>query len=112
MEPATSKPPHNRYSVEQKQDYIAGFKKSGLSVKAFCKLQNISESAFRKWQSRYRNKPGQQGVSAKAPAKASGFAELQIAQPSPVPKQSVLFAEVTSIRIYQPVSASYLKDLQ
>ncbi len=112
MERCTSKAV-KRYSTQQKQYFLGEFKESGVSVKDFCQLHNISEGAFRKWQMRQRRmKASLHGGPVEQSNKAPGFAELQITHPSATPRQSVLFAEVTSIRIYQQVAASYLKELQ
>jgi hypothetical protein len=70
---------------------------SGQSVKTFCALNKIQEGSFYRW----RNKHSK----IDSPSSPSGFAALQII-PEPV-----LFAAVGSIRIYQSVSAAYLKEL-
>ena len=122
MEQSPSPPnPVERYSPEQKQYLLAEFKESGLSVRDFCQLHNIADGTFRKWQMRQRRKQlklqeQQLEKSRDANGRAAGqagFAEVQIMEPSsPMPESLVLFAEVSIIKIYQPVSASYLKDLQ
>jgi len=66
---------------------------SGQSIKAFCAGQGIATGTFHNWKHKYRLQ------------EASGFATLKI-----VP-ESGLFAIVGDIRIYQPVSAAYLKEL-
>jgi transposase-like protein len=111
MEQDRSKP--FRYSGQQKQNFLADFKESGMTVKEFCKARGVSESAFRKWQVRERRTGSASATSRTTKrSKATGFAELQIAQPSSPAVKSVLYAEVRSIKIYQPVSASYIKELQ
>jgi hypothetical protein len=74
----------------------------GMSVRAFCKLHQTSEGAFYSARKRYRS------ASASLPKKP-GFAFLG----QPVMKESPnsLFAELKGIRIYQVVSAQYLKVL-
>jgi hypothetical protein len=77
-------------------------KDHGLSVKDFCRLHKISEGAFYAARKRYRSK-------SKSKQKPSGF--IAIAQPSSKASSAVLFAEVNGIRLYQAVSADYLKSL-
>ena len=91
------------YSQEQRLDFLARFKTAHTSVKEFCRRHGINESSFRKWQSRYGN-------NTETQVKAAGFAQLQISS-APVNTPTKLFAEVKGIKIYQPVAASYLKDL-
>lgn len=121
MEQVTSKAVTRQfYTPQQRQDFLAGFKKSGMSAREFSKTHNINESAFGKWLSRERKKETTQPVRlarkrAKhpgAPAEQSGFAELQVTAQPAMGMKPVWFAEVTSIRIYQSVSATYLKELQ
>jgi len=89
------------YSREQKLVLLGKFKTAHTSVKEFCKRKGIEEKVFRKWQSRYKD-------SVKTNA---GFARLQIHTGSTNSAEQ-LFAEVKGIKLYQAVSASYLKDLQ
>jgi len=72
------------------------FDSSGLSAKQFCISYGISETVFYKWRGRYR-----------AVEQKNDFIPLQVG-PSPSPG---LFAEVNGIRIYQAVTASFLKEL-
>lgn len=74
----------------------------GMSVRAFCKLHQTSEGAFYSARKRYR------GSDASLPKK-SGFVAL--AQPALKESTGNLFAEVKGIRLYQVVSAEYLKAL-
>jgi len=75
--------------------------RSGLSIKAFCAAHEIAQGTYYNWQKKYSKAAG--------PANEKpGFAMLQIAS-SVV---ATLFAEVGNIKIYQPVSAAYLKELQ
>src|ERR1700722_19668188 len=75
------------------QDYT----QSGQSIKDFCALRNISQGTFHGWKHKYsETDPSRDPV---------GFAPLQI-----IPEPG-LFATVGTIRIYQPVSAAYLKEL-
>lgn len=69
---------------------------SGQNIKSFCAGRDISEGSFHNWKQRY-------GAGGTVPS--AGFATLQLtADPG-------LFAMVGVIRIYQPVSAAYLKEL-
>jgi hypothetical protein len=77
------------------------YKKSNLSIKGFCIENDISSASFHNWKKKYSKrmvKPGRQ----------PGFAKLQITPPAVV---SAPFAEVKGIKIYQWVTASYLKEL-
>ena len=88
-----------RTSAEIK-NLLEMFSQSGMSAKDFCMLHRISEAGFYKWRSRYVNT---------TTAKPNNFVILQ--EPSEVRSDSMLFAEVKGIRIYQAVTAQYLKEL-
>jgi transposase-like protein len=77
------------------------YEKSNLSVKEFCELSDISEATYYNWRNRFRKNDKKHD--------APGFAKLQVTQ-EPI-AESQLFAEVNGIRLYQAVSASYLKEL-
>jgi len=98
-----NKPIRHRRSRQEVQDLLDLFAKSNSGVKDFCKQHNISAANFHKWKSRYKSRPDGKG-------KTSGFATLDVVSSlhATVPG---LFAEVKGIRIYQPVSASFLKEL-
>jgi hypothetical protein len=69
--------------------------RSGQSIKSFCAANGIAEGTFHNWKHRYNGE-----VDA-----CAGFATVQlIAEPG-------LFAAVGGIKIYQSVSAAYLKEL-
>jgi hypothetical protein len=72
---------------------------SDQSVKAFCTNLKIAEGTFYHWKKKFSK---DKGATRKA-----GFAPIEVV-PSAV---NGLFAEVGSIKIYQPVSAAYLKEL-
>ena len=72
---------------------------SGLSIQAFCVRHSIPSGSFHNWKRRYC-------ARAEQPAEHS-FTPLQI---KPAASQE-LFAEVGCIKLYQPVSAGYLKEL-
>jgi hypothetical protein len=95
--------PRLRRSQNQIEQLLQEFEKGNFSVAEFCQLHTVSKAAFHKWQSRYRTK-------TKKNSKSVGFAKLKIASASINP-QGLLFAEVNGIKLYQPVAASYLKEL-
>jgi Transposase len=68
---------------------------SGQSIKSFCAAHGITEGTFHNWKHKYGGE-----VDA-----GFGFATVQI-----IPEPG-LFAMVGVIKIYQPVSAAYLKEL-
>jgi transposase-like protein len=82
---------------------LAAYKKSKLSIKAFCLEHNIASATFHNWKKKYSKR-------LVKTATTNGFAELQITLPAI--SASPLFAEVKEIKIYQPVTAAYLKELQ
>jgi len=88
-----------RTSVEIKR-LLEDFNQAGIVAKEFCILHNISEAGFYKWRSRYSEVPQ---------VKKNSFITLKNA--SVLPREGSLFAEVRGIRIFQPVAASYLKEL-
>ncbi len=79
------------------------YKKSNLSVKGFCIENNIASASFHNWKKKYSN--GRTKRVAQP-----GFATLRVSPSAPVAGPG-LFAEVNIIKIYQPVSAAYLKEL-
>ena len=82
---------------------LSEYKKSNLSVKAFCIKNNIASASFHNWKKKYSN-------SRTSRAAHAGFTTLRITPSAPVAGPG-LFAEVNSIKIYQPVTAAYLKEL-
>lgn len=88
-----------RTSLEIKQ-LLKDFNQSGTKAKEFCKIRGISEAGFYKWRSRY---------AKKSTAKPNAFVMLQTS--SAVAYEPALFAQVKDIKIYQPVTALYLKEL-
>lgn len=69
---------------------------SGQNIKSFCEARGIAGGTFHRWKQKY---------SAEEDHSKESFATLHI-----TPERG-LFAIVGSIKIYQPVSASYLKEL-
>lgn len=103
MEQATNRAPRIRRSHQLILRLLEEFEKSDVSVLDFCQEQGINKATFHKWKSRYQFK------SAKK-KRTPGFARLHITA-SPSNTGGVLFAQVQGIMIYQPVAASYLKEL-
>jgi hypothetical protein len=103
MEQTEKKPLAGKRNKEEILHLLAEYEKShGLTIKQFCRQHGISEGVFYSYRSRYRS-------NSQANDKSAGF----IAITSPVLKDSTntLFAEVNGIKIYQAVSADYLKCL-
>jgi hypothetical protein len=101
MDRMEQKPLRLRRNRRQIVELLEQFENAGVSVADFCKQHHISISNFHKWKSRYKSKPV-------AKNKTSVFTTLDILSSS---SPASLFAEVKGIKIYQPVSASFLKDL-
>jgi len=70
-------------------------RQSGLSIQAFCSQHSIPSGSFHNWKKKYDTDD----------VISSGFTAVQISS------SAALFAEVNGIKIYQPVSAVYLKEL-
>jgi hypothetical protein len=86
-------------SKQEIEQLLIEHAQSRLSVKAFCADLNIAEGTFYHWKKKFSKDTGASGKA--------GFASIEI-----VPSTgNGLFAEVGSIKIYQPVSAAYLKEL-
>lgn len=68
---------------------------SGLTIQAFCKEQSIPSGSFHNWKKKIST----------VNKESSAFAPVQISS------SVTLFAEVNGIKIYQPVSAGFLKEL-
>ena len=76
------------------------YEKSNGSIKAFCVQNKIAPATFHYWKKKYHSLTVKQH-------EPPGFAALQIT----TPLATGLFAEVHGIKIYQWVSAAYLKEL-
>lgn len=74
------------------------FSKSDVSIRSFCEANNVTTSSFHYWKKKYRR-------SAEDSRGKTGFSTLEIST------SAALFAEVGNIKIYQPVSAAYLREL-
>jgi transposase-like protein len=100
VEENQAKPVRARRSRKQILDLLNLFDKSGVTVAAFCRQHKVNSKVFHKWKSRYK-------AGTKASSSTGGFSRVQIAPSS----TNALFAEVNGIRIYQAVSAHFLKEL-
>lgn len=103
MEQTNGKQIVPRRSKSQMLELLGEYDKHpGMTVKAFCKVHQVNESSFYTARKRYV-------YAGKPVPKQAGF----IAIPSPGLSGSAgtLFAEVNGIRLYQAVSADYLKAL-
>ena len=103
METPVAKKVHVFRSEETILKIIADYKKSKLSVKAFCVENNIAQASFHTWKKKYSRR------SVKS-AKPCGFSAVQITSPATA-SGAPLFAKVREIKIYQWVTAAYLKEL-
>lgn len=103
MEPAVAKKDRAFRNQEHILSVLDEYKKSKLSIKAFCIEKDIASATFHNWKKKYNNHKLQ-------PGKPKGFASLRIT-PSVGVSVPVIFAEVRGIKIYQPVTACYLKEL-
>lgn len=103
VEIAQTKVPRRRRSQQEIQELLHAFEMSNSTIKEFCELRNLSYGVFQKWRSRY-------GSAASRKGAMTAFAKIDIV-PSKKDPLPGLFAEVHGIRIYQPVSASFLKQL-
>lgn len=100
MEELKKSASRKRRTHKEIEALLFAFDKSGLPVNEFCMLHHITRGSFYKWQSRRKvmsaqNKNGAAFAKVSVPSSATG----------------VLFAEVNGIRLFQPVAASYLKEL-
>jgi hypothetical protein len=103
MDQTTGKQSTSRRSKEQTLELLSEYDKDhGTTVKAFCKLHQISEGSFYSARSRYR-------PAGNSKQQSSGF--IAIGSPAFKEPANTLFAEVKGIKLYQAVPANYLKAL-
>ncbi len=81
-------------------DLLRGQPRSGLSIQAFCEQHSIPAGSFHNWKRKYGPLPDSE------PSEPS-FTPLRIKADT----FQQLFAEVGNMKLYQPVSAEYLKEL-
>ena len=95
------KPVSARRTKQQILELLEQFEQACTSMVTFCNRHQISPDIFHKWKRRFK-------TTADKIITSPGFAPIEdISDTQP----SVLFAEVESIGIYQPVTASYHKEL-
>lgn len=103
MEQAEQKPSAKRRSRQELTSLLKKFEKcEGVTAKAFCQLHQITESAFYRFRARYYKKT--------EAAKQAGFIPIT-PHTAAEDRPGILFAEVKGIKLYQAVSADYLKIL-
>ena len=103
MEQPNEKQEISRRSKDQMLELLDEFDKNpGMTVKAFCQYYKITEGSFYAARKRYRAARTSQQMR-------SGFISI----PSPLFNGTAgsLFAEVNGIKLYQAVSADFLKAL-
>jgi hypothetical protein len=93
---------------QQMFSLIAGHKASAMTVKDFCELYDLSQGRYYYWQKKYRASQLSGSI-----VEQSSFTLLKAEiNPSAGPsEQAILFAECRGIKIYQQVSAGFLKEI-
>src|SRR5690606_42079910 len=92
-----SKPSRHRRTAEEIRMIVEEFRASGQTMSAFCQQHGIPRNSLSRWADRDQLPHGNN---------PSGFAVLQVNGST-----GSLLAEVHGIRSYQPVSATFLKEL-
>jgi hypothetical protein len=100
-----------KQTEQEVRDLLAEYSRQDQSVKMFCQAKDLPEWRFYSWKKKY-------GGAQPANGRPAGFVALQVRKvEDPVAaRPGELFAEVrsaqgTCIRIFQPVTASYLQSL-
>ena len=103
MEPGIRKPTKRRRTQSEILVLLNDYENGNTGIADFCITHDICRATFNKWCNRYKNNTVKQNEQ-------NGFATLQITGDH---RRGVvtLFAEVKGIKLYQPVTASYLKEL-
>ena len=98
-----NKPTRTQRSKQEVFQLMEEFESSGaVTIAEFCEMNEISNATFHNWQKRYRSR--NENPSGFVSMKVTAFSAMEAGKPA-------LFAEVTGIRLYRSVSASYLKEL-
>ena len=107
VELRNDRPVRSRRTTAEIVQLLDEFYKSGMRAGEFCKGHGLHPANFHKWRSRHKEK------LVKKPVKPSGFAQVKLMRDSTLSafSSSSLFAEVSGIKLYQPVPASFLKEL-
>jgi hypothetical protein len=74
---------------------------SGESIKGYCERHGISQGNWFYWKKKYQRQYQDKG----------GFAVVEITDAIEVDSNGDIFAEYKGIKLFQPVSATYLKEL-
>ena len=96
-------------SAEQIEKCLNDQAQSGLTIKAYCEANGISEKNFYRWTEKYRGRKVKR--RKRSQAAAAGFAKIELLQCATTNNQPSLFAEIGSLRIYKEVPVEYLKAL-
>lgn len=99
MEQVIETKTRTRRTQQQISDLLAEFDNGNFTVKEFCQLKGLSYGTFHKWQFNRKNNFLNRQQNP-------GFAPVKLTS-----SEHGLFAEVKGIRLFQPVSAAYLKEL-
>lgn len=97
MEELLNRPKRIFRSEAEIEQILHEQQQSGRSIKAFCAAAGIAQASFHNWKKKYPDR--QSGGDAFVPVGIK------------VSSGDRLFAEVGQVRLYQPVSAAYLKEL-
>ena len=94
---------HQRRSEKQIRILLSIQEKSGLPIALFCKTHKIHRATYYNWRNKY-------GIQRQTNTR---FIPVQLRQTESVP---VLFGEIelpsnVTVRLYQPVDASWIKSL-
>ncbi|HMH31680.1 MAG TPA: helix-turn-helix domain-containing protein [Puia sp.] len=102
MQPFNQKRPGGKRREEEILQLLEEFDYSdGMTVKEFSALHGISDGTLYYWRKRYAAKRVENG-------KSGGFIEIL---PSSANASAGLFAEIKGLKLFQAVSADYLKIL-
>ena len=96
-------------SAEQIEKCLNDQAQSGLTIKAYCEANGISEKNFYRWTEKYRGRKVKR--RKKSQAAVAGFAKIELLQYDTDNSQPSLFAEIGNLRIYKEVPVEYLKAL-
>ena len=92
---------------QQMFDCILQWQRSGLSQKAWCKLHNITYSAFHYWYKRFRSQH-----SPNKQVSGEGFVQLMVQDHSSgSPWCELVLGTGQKLLFHQPVSAGFLRTL-
>lgn len=96
-------------SAEQIEKCLNDQAQSGLTIKAYCEANGMSEKNFYRWTKKYRGRKVKRRKRNQA-AKV-GFEKIEVVQDNGIHVRPSLFAEIGNLRIYKEVPVEYLKAL-